>query len=189
MDAALLNPSKYIQAIAMKGRDVTVTITAVVLREMEREDGTKEMQGMIDMKGTDKSWVVNVTNRKCLVAMFGAETDAWIGKRVTLYPEPNKKSDSGFAIRVRGSPDIQNDIPFVLKLARKKPRKILLKATSKTANGNGHGTANGTAPASNGKPAPDPTPPQDPEEPPDGAPEDPPLFNDEDPPDGGAAHT
>jgi hypothetical protein len=143
MDAALLTPSKYIKAIAFQGRDRTITITGVKLEELVREDNTKETKGLISVAETSKRWVLNVTNVKCLIAMFGRETDHWIGKRVVLYPAPNDMSESGFAIRVRGSPDLSADVTFTLKLARKKPRSVTLKATSKNGNG---------------KPAPEPEP-------------------------------
>jgi hypothetical protein len=148
MNAALLTPSKYIKAVALQGRDKTVTITGVKLEELEREDGTKEARGLISIAETTKRWVLNVTNVKSLVALFGTETNDWLGKKVTLFPEPNSMSDSGVAIRVRGSPDIAKDITFTLKLARKKPRQVVLRKT--IANGNGAKTA----PSPAGDPAP-----------------------------------
>lgn len=150
MNAALLTPSKYIKAISLQGRDKTVTITAIKLEELEREDNTKETRGLISLAETTKRWVLNVTNVKSLVALFGTETDNWLGKKVTIFPEPNSMSDSGVAIRVRGSPDIPRDITFTLKLARKKPRQVMLRKTS--ANGK-------PAPGQAAAPAPEPAPP------------------------------
>lgn len=131
MDAALLTPSKYIKAATFQGRDRNITIAGVTLKELEREDGTKETRGLVSVAETPKQWILNVTNVKCLIAMFGRETDKWIGKKVTLYPAPNEMSESGVAIRVRGSPDLAKDLTFTLKLARKKPKSITLKATGK----------------------------------------------------------
>jgi hypothetical protein len=131
MDAALLTPSKYIKAAEFGGKDRLVTITGVKLEELEREDGTKEVRGLVSVLETTKRWVLNVTNVKCLVALFGRETDRWTGKRVVLFPAPNDMSESGVAIRVRGSLDIEKDVSFTLKLARKKPKQITLKAFGK----------------------------------------------------------
>jgi hypothetical protein len=128
MNAALLTPSKYIKAAEFLGVDVTYTIAGVKLEELVREDNSKETKGVLSLRETDKGWVINVTNCKCLIAMFGTETDAWIGKRVTLFPEANDNSESGVAIRVRGSPDLEQDVAFTLKLSRKKPRQVVLKA-------------------------------------------------------------
>lgn len=61
MDAALLNPSKYLKAVELRGRDVTVTIKAVKIEELEREDNTKEKRGIIYFAEATKGWVLNVT--------------------------------------------------------------------------------------------------------------------------------
>lgn len=58
--------------------------------------------------------------------MFGRDSAAWIGKRVTLYPAEIQFEGNDLAIRVRGSPDIPNDIEFTLSLAKKKPRQVKL---------------------------------------------------------------
>jgi hypothetical protein len=50
---------------------------------------------------------MNRTNVECLKALFGAETNGWIGHRVTLGQEPTK---TGPGIRVHGSPDIDRDV-------------------------------------------------------------------------------
>lgn len=129
MNAALLTPSKYIKAVQFSGKEVTLTIAGVKLEELVREDKTKEKRGVVSFQREERGWILNTTNAKCLIALFGGETNAWIGKRITLYPEANEMSDTGVAIRVRGSPDIERDLRFVLKLARKKPRTLTLKRT------------------------------------------------------------
>jgi len=135
MDAGLLTPSKYIKAIDFNGKDRMFTITGIKIEELIREDNTKERKGTVSFEGLDQAWVLNVTNVKSLVAMFGRETDNWIGKKVVLFPEPNDMSESGFAIRIRGSPDLAADVTFTLKLARKKPKRVTLKTFSKTNGG------------------------------------------------------
>lgn len=137
MNAALLHQSKFIKAVEFgidaMPKEPTLTIKGVKLEELEREDNTKENKGIIRFTETTKGWVLNVTNLKALIAMFGNETDDWVGKRVTLYPEPNSQSDSGLAIRVRGSPDIEKAVTYTLKLARKKPRDVTLTRTGQGA--------------------------------------------------------
>lgn len=172
MDAALLNPSKYIKAIDFRGRDVTLTIATVAIEELEKDDNTKERKGVITFRETSKGWVLNVTNVKAMVKMWGRETDAWIGKRVTLYPEPSDLSETGFCIRVRGSPDLEKDITFRLKIARKKARTVTLRATN--------GKNGKQAPVSAAQPSPADTTAADDE--PDEIPEGEDLFPEEAPP-------
>jgi hypothetical protein len=155
MNAALLNPSKYLKAVEFLGRDHTLTITEVKREELIREDNSKEKKGIVFFAETTKGWVLNVTNIKSLVAMWGDETDNWIGKKVVLYPEPSDMSDTGFAIRVRGSPDLAKDVTFTLKLARKKPRAVTLRKTG-AKSGNGKRAAPAPAPVESQEPDVDP---------------------------------
>jgi hypothetical protein len=182
MDAALLNQSNYIKSIEFKGRDVTLTIAGVKLEDLEDDKNVVKRKGVVYFVETKKGWIVNVTNTKALIAMFGRETDNWVGKKVTLFPEANSQSESGFAIRVRGSPDLPKDVTFTLKLARKSPREVTLKALGKNGKANGK-----AAPATSNSRAAAP-PPQEPEprepgvpddEPPPSDPNEPPLFADE----------
>lgn len=130
MDVALLNPGQYLKSQELRG-DETFVITGIEVEELEDVEGGKKVKGVIHLKGS-KPWVGNVTNAMCLKAMFGRETDRWVGKRVTLYAAPWKdqvtKEDTT-CIRVRGSPDIPADVTFVLRLARKKPQTLTMRKT------------------------------------------------------------
>lgn len=133
MDVALLHPSRFIKSQEFKGKDVTYTISAVKLEEMEKDDDTKEMKGIMHFTETNKSLVINRTNSDCFKGMFGRETEKWIGKRVTLYPEPffnNFTKEHTTATRVRGSPDIGGPLSVVVALPRKKPKTVTMKKTS-----------------------------------------------------------
>lgn len=143
MHADLLTPSKYIKGVEFMGKDITRKILGVKLELLERDDNTSENKGVVTLEDEEKGWVINVTNKKALVKMFGTETDGWIGKRITLWFDPQVKigRETTGGIRVRGSPDIDGPISFEMKLARKKPRTITLLKTGAAANGNGNGKA------------------------------------------------
>lgn len=131
MDVSLLNPSRYLKSAELKG-DATFTLKAVTLEELEDTEGGKETKGLIHLKETEKLWVINVTNALCIKAMFGRETDGWLGKRVTLFAAPwvdQVTKEPTTCLRVRGSPDIPADITFILKLARKKPQTMVMRKT------------------------------------------------------------
>lgn len=135
MHADLLNPSRYLKAAEFLGADVTYTIGRVQHEEMERDDNTSENKGIIFFRDEKKGWVMNVVNAKSLAAMFGTETDNWVGKRVTLYPDPNVQAfgEKVTAIRVRGSPDLEQPVTFKFKSRKKKTRDIKLIPTGKPA--------------------------------------------------------
>ena len=124
-----LFPSRFIKAGELGGKPVTLTITAVDMDELEKEDGTAKATPVVSFAETKRQWVLIKTNAQCLLAMWGPETDDWIGKRVTLYPERDASglSDSGLCIRIKGSPDIPGPITASIKLPRRKPitRKLV----------------------------------------------------------------
>lgn len=137
MRVELLFASRYLKAVEFQGRDVTLTITGVKLEELEDTAGQRKKKGIVSFRETEKQLVLNRTNAMCIARMFGSETDDWAGKRVTLYPIPHRDpqtKEDGFAIRVRGSPDIPNDIVFNLQLPRKKPQQVRLVRTQKGPN-------------------------------------------------------
>ena len=132
MDWSLMFPSEYLKSAQFQGKDVTMTIESVALEELEGMTG-KKLKGIVKFRERPLKWVLNRTNASALVAMFGRETDSWVGKRVTLWPAPFTDPQTGepmTAIRVRGSPSIEADVSFELKLPRKKPVQVHLKKTA-----------------------------------------------------------
>lgn len=159
MDAALLNPSRFLKSQAFAGREPCFTIKAVRIEELEGVDGKKKVKGIISFADVAKEWVLNRTVVECLKAMWGRETDDWHGKRVVLYAAPfhdNTTGENTTCIRVRGSPDIAATLTVTISLPRKKPFQVqLLKTNGKAAP---KGKANGkaaAAPEANGAPTPE----------------------------------
>lgn len=135
MHADLLHPSRFLKSAEFLGKDVTFTIAEVALEELERDDNSKETKGVVAFKETPKLLLLNRTNSTCLKEMFGVETEAWKGKRVTFFPFPmtdpfTKKPIS--AIRLRGSPDIAAPVSVSIKLRK---RKATVMTMNRTGNG------------------------------------------------------
>lgn len=125
MDFDKLYPHRFLKAGDFGGKDVTLQISGVRLEELDGAKG-KETKAVLSFNGTKKELVLNKTNGLCIKAMFGRETDAWLGKRLTFYPAAIQFQDSDLAIRVRGSPDLKSNITFELRLARKTPKAMTL---------------------------------------------------------------
>lgn len=160
MDMQLLFPGKYLKSAEFKGQRVTLTIKGVRLEELEGIKGTQR-KGVVSLHGTAKLWVLNRTNAECLKAMWGRETDAWIGKRVTLYPEPYTDQQTGevtTAIRVFGSPDIAQSITATISLPRKRPFERRLEKTAVKQQAPAPAPVPKPAPAPPVEPTPEPTP-------------------------------
>lgn len=165
MDYDELFPGRFLKSGELKGRDVTLKIANVATEELPDARGVKtnkagervRVRGIVAFEKTEKQLVLNKTNGECIKAMFGRNTDDWIGKRVTFYPATvDAFGEETQAIRVRGSPDLAQDLTAELKLGQK-TRTAKLRRT---------GTAT-PKPA----PVPEPAPAAEPEEAAEGLPE------------------
>lgn len=123
---------EYISAAEMGDRRPTFTIARISSVRMDDEKKKKEVdKAIIWFKEIDRGFVYNKTAGHCLAAMFGKNDDAWIGKRVTLYADPDVRfgSEQVGGIRVAGSPDIQEEIKIRIKFPKKKPFEVTLTPT------------------------------------------------------------
>jgi hypothetical protein len=66
----------------LEGEDVEVTIKNVGFGEVGKEKATK---GIVFFEEFTRGMVVNRTNLGRIKELHGGETDAWVGKQVTLY--------------------------------------------------------------------------------------------------------
>jgi hypothetical protein len=67
--------------------DVVITMKAVCLEDMPGDDGRKRW--CLYFKELPKGLVLNTTSIRVLAKAFGEDSDQWIGKKVTLYVDPN----------------------------------------------------------------------------------------------------
>ena len=83
MNANELCPAPHLEAADLAGEDVTVTITEVGFSEVGEK---KETKGIILFQEFPRGLVLNRTNLKRIIALYGNDTDAWVGKQIVLYP-------------------------------------------------------------------------------------------------------
>ena len=169
MNAAELIPSKWMVAaeFGLKNipREPLVTIASV---QIEEADGSEQWPIIRWREPWAKPYKVNATARKALVAMFGTETDHWVGKRLVLFGLPGVYfGEHGVAVRIKGSPDLREEktitvkkfggkkkdtyklVPIALKGQAQEARPVQPRAEPAAA----------PAPAASSKP-PEPAPPQ-----------------------------
>lgn len=135
-----LYPGRFLKAVDLKGKKVTLKIAGVKLEELIGDKGP-QIKGLISFDRTEKQLALNKTNGICLKDMFGKKLAEWIGKRVTLFPTTYNDDD---CIRVWGSPDIEADRQVTIQLPRKRPFQMTMHhmtAPSKAPNGAGTSTA------------------------------------------------
>lgn len=99
----LFDPSEYISAFELNEQDHTVTIARVVGGVIEGDAGRKSKKPVITFTDWPKPMVLNKTNAKVLVKMFGTfDYSKWTGKRFTIYPTTTKfGTETVDAIRIR----------------------------------------------------------------------------------------
>jgi len=120
-----LYPGRFLKSGAFaEWEKKPLTIDDVDTDELEGDKG-KKTKGTITFKEVPQQLALNSTNGQCIKAMFGRHLPDWYGKRVALFVgewagEP--------ALRVWGSPDIDADMEVEIKLPRKRPFKMTLRA-------------------------------------------------------------
>lgn len=107
----LLFPSKYLRGADLMGRDVVVTIASVTVDEVVRAGGGKEKKPHLRFEGKEKSLILNRTNAKVVAALYGKFTDAWVGKRITLFDDPSVRFGPEVTGGIRVRPAVPKDKP------------------------------------------------------------------------------
>lgn len=85
----LLFPSEYIKHVELQGKDVTLTIKKVWLDNLQMRGGRKKKKGVLAFEETEKKLVLGRENAEIIVGLYGKYTSDWVGKRITIYPDPN----------------------------------------------------------------------------------------------------
>jgi hypothetical protein len=122
--------SRFIRPKDLDGREWTLTIAQVRSEELPSRFGPERLKWILAFAGAKKGLVLNVTNARCLAAMWGDESDGWVGKRVTLYPT---EFEGKSAIRVRGSPDLAAPVDVLLVLPKRRPFTLRMEVTAAPA--------------------------------------------------------
>lgn len=133
MDYRAAFKGEYIKAVELEmGREVTMRIAAWRIVKLENEKGVSDRLTLW-FDATERGMVVNRTNAECIAAMFGAEMDGWIGKRITIYRDPTVRlgKETVDGLRLRGSPDIAAPVNATIKMPRKKAQTITLRPTGR----------------------------------------------------------
>lgn len=82
---------EYLHACDLQGAARDLTISRVASGTIVSEGGRKTRKPVVFFEAREgreapKGLALNKTNSKTIASLYGADTAAWIGKRVTLYP-------------------------------------------------------------------------------------------------------
>ena len=79
--------SRFLKAEDLNKQEHKVTIANVVLEEMEDDKTGLPMNKLALMfEGVEKGILLNKTNSDVLSDCYGGDTDAWLGKSISIYP-------------------------------------------------------------------------------------------------------
>jgi hypothetical protein len=110
-------PSNSLKAEDLEGEETTLVIKSYTVREFDQEKDGRHYtvkKPIFSFKDTDKTLVCNKTNMQAIAYAYGKEMDAWIGKKITLFPTMVPFGDKMVeAIRVR-----------VVKPGKKQPKFV-----------------------------------------------------------------
>ena len=94
-------PSNYLKCSDLNGREITATIS-----EVKMEDVGDDHKPVVYFRGAQKGLVLNKTNGYSIGDIYGDDTDNWIGRKITLFPDKTsyqgKRVD---CVRVKGPSD------------------------------------------------------------------------------------
>ena len=100
----------YIAPFDLEGKDVTVTIDKVAGETLTSTGGKKNKKPVVYFVGKEKGLALNKTNARTILAMYGAHTSEWHGKKITLYPTTTTfGNETKECIRVR--PNVPQEKP------------------------------------------------------------------------------
>jgi len=104
---------------------LTLRMTRVEQTTVEGDKGKASFKALITFDGPPwlqkNTWIAPVTVCRCIAAMFGDDTDGWLGKRVTLTAQTvDAFGDKVPAVRPTGSPDIERGLRVTVPKGRGK---------------------------------------------------------------------
>ena len=115
-------PKDRIYAADFQGKHVTLTFKSVTKELLGKGTPSEKTMPVWHFEETEKSLPAVLTNGVCARALFGDDSEEWIGHRITLYPEKDTSglADDGLCIRVAGSPELKKKLVFQARVGRTK---------------------------------------------------------------------
>lgn len=80
----------FIFAADLDEREHTVQIERVEVGALTGENGKKTKKPVLSFRGKTKKLAINKTNGKIIAKLYGKDTDAWLGKLITIFPTTTK---------------------------------------------------------------------------------------------------
>lgn len=105
MKISQVYPRKYATGEDLKGKAYSLTVKNVALETVHPQPGAPaEDKPVIYFDGTAKGIILGPALARQIASILGDDTDAWTGKRITIYPQPMRVAGKEVtAIRARAA--------------------------------------------------------------------------------------
>lgn len=134
------HPGRFLKYtdIELAGGALTLTVSKVHAEHMGAgKDGKPDVRNILSFSDHLKQYATQKTNESLIVAMFGPDPAAFVGKRITFVIGQDfrvNENKQGPCVRVGGSPDmtvdtLQHTVTYSRK-TRRKPQEFTLRRTS-----------------------------------------------------------
>lgn len=96
-DYRVMFDSDWTRAWDLGGKERTVTILKVEAGTLAdpRRPNKKDRKPVLTLKGWPKPLALNKINSRTIAGLYGNMTEAWVGKRVTLYVTQTRDPQTG----------------------------------------------------------------------------------------------
>jgi hypothetical protein len=109
MNVKSMFPSKFVAAQDLCGQAVNVVMAGIKVEKVGSDD---EQRPVLYFQGMTKGMVLNRTNARRIEQLYGSETDAWLGKPITIYPsETDFAGETVPCIRIKAEPPLVQATP------------------------------------------------------------------------------
>lgn len=78
-------PTKYLSAADLQGQTVRLTIASVAVETLG-QGRDQQNKPVAYFRGKQKGLALNKTNANTIAAVYGYETDNWVGAEIDVYP-------------------------------------------------------------------------------------------------------
>lgn len=83
--------SDVIRYVDLDGKDYDVKITAIKKDKVKGSGGKTTGKAFLTLEGREKPLACGTETLAQIAALYGNDTRAWIGKWITLWPDPTVK--------------------------------------------------------------------------------------------------
>lgn len=123
VSSAIVAKSDQLNAIDLVGRDVTITIV-----DVKPGPADQPVHIITDQYGTGRPWKPSKTALRDIVQAWGTDSTVWVGRRVTLWNDPEVlwAGQPVGGIRIRAMSHIDKAFEAKHVITRGKTKKVMI---------------------------------------------------------------